>query len=77
MQSTLIQSQWARRYTSRAVSVIAMFDPDYAQNPQEAERKVLAQIRPKATHHRKKARVRSAKADGNDAHAAKITGQKT
>jgi hypothetical protein len=76
VQSTLIQSQWARRYTSRAVSVIAMFDPTYAQNPQEAERKVLAQIRPKATHHRKKARVRSAKADGNDAHAAK-TGQKT
>jgi hypothetical protein len=77
VQSTLIQSQWARRYTSRAVSVIAMFDPDYAQNPQEAERKVLAQIRPKATHHRKKTRVRSAKADGADAHAAKTTGQKT
>jgi GH24 family phage-related lysozyme (muramidase) len=62
VQSTLIQSQWARRYTSRAVSVIAMFDPAYAQNPSEAERKVQAQIRPKAAHHRNKARVRSVRA---------------
>ena len=37
MQSTLIQSQWARRYTSRAVSVIAMFDPDYTNDPAEAD----------------------------------------
>ena len=54
VQRTLIQSQWARRYTSRAVSVIAMFDPSYAQNPKEAEHEVQAQLRPPA-HHRKKA----------------------
>jgi hypothetical protein len=68
VQSTLIQSQWARRYTTRAVSVIAMFDPNYQQDPREAERKVMAQIRPKATHHRKKAGVRSVKA-GSPNHA--------
>ena len=65
VQSTLIQSQWARRYTTRAVSVIAMFDPAYEQDPREAERKVQDQIRPKVTHHRKKARVRSVRA-GSD-----------
>lgn len=65
VQSTLIQSQWARRYTTRAVSVIAMFDPNYQQDPREAERKVMAQIRPKATHHRKKAAVRSVRAGSN------------
>jgi GH24 family phage-related lysozyme (muramidase) len=53
VQRTLIQSQWARRYTSRAVTVIAMFDPRYAQNPREAEREVQAKLRPPA-HHRKK-----------------------
>jgi hypothetical protein len=55
VQGTLIHSQWARRYTSRAVTVIAMFDPDYAQNPREAEREVRAQLRPPAARHRKKA----------------------
>ncbi len=68
VQSTLIQSQWARRYTTRAVSVIAMFDPTYQQDPREAERKVMAQLRPKATHRRKKAGVRSVKA-GSPNHA--------
>jgi GH24 family phage-related lysozyme (muramidase) len=53
VQRTLIQSQWARRYTTRAVTVIAMFDPDYSQNPKDAEREVQAKLRPPA-HHRKK-----------------------
>jgi hypothetical protein len=53
VQRTLIQSQWARRYTSRAVTVIAMFDPEYTQNPKEAEREVQAKLRP-PSHHRKK-----------------------
>ncbi len=64
VQSSLIQSQWARRYTSRAVSVIAMFDPDYEQDPREAEHKVMAQLHPRA-HHRKKASVRSVRAGNN------------
>ncbi len=53
VQTTLIQSQWARRYSSRAVSVIAMFDPDYANDPRDAERKVEATLRPPAHHHKK------------------------
>jgi hypothetical protein len=66
VQGTLIQSQWARRYTTRAVSVIAMFDPEYDQDPRQAEHKVLIQIHPpKVAHHHKKARVRSVQA-GND-----------
>jgi hypothetical protein len=33
VQHTLIDSQWAQRYSSRAATVIAMFDPDYTQDP--------------------------------------------
>ncbi len=58
VQGTLIQSDWARRYTSRAVAVIAMFDPDYAQDPAEAERKVRVKIHP-LVHHRKKPHAKS------------------
>lgn len=53
VQRTLIQSDWARRYTSRAVAVIAMFDPDYDRYPGEAERSVWAQIHPPVRHHRR------------------------
>jgi hypothetical protein len=56
VQTTLIQSDWARRYTSRAVAVIAMFDPDYDEDPTKAERQVRAVIRPLVVHHRKKPR---------------------
>jgi GH24 family phage-related lysozyme (muramidase) len=56
VQTTLIQSQWARRYSSRAVAVIAMFDPNYDNDPRAAERKVQATLRPPA-HHRKKGNV--------------------
>ncbi len=68
VQSSLIQSQWARRYSSRAVSVIAMFDPQYEQDPREAERKVMTQLHPRA-HHRKKASVRSVRAGSGTGHA--------
>jgi len=53
VQTTLIQSQWARKYKSRAIAVIAMFDPDYDENPREAERKVKSQLRPAGRHHKK------------------------
>ncbi len=55
VQLTLIQSQWAKRYSSRAVAVIAMFNPDYYQDPRQAEREVQAKLRPPAKRHRKKA----------------------
>ena len=64
VQQTLIESQWARRYRNRAVAVIAMFDPDYAENPRGAERQVQAALRP-TRHHGKKPRVRSASAGGS------------
>jgi len=51
VQRTLILSDWARRYTSRAVAVIAMFDPNYDENPRKAEREVRVQIRPLVRYH--------------------------
>lgn len=51
VQRTLILSDWARRYATRAVAVIAMFDPNYNENPKKVERSVRAQIRPLVHHH--------------------------
>lgn len=65
VQSALIQSQWARRYSTRAAAVIAMFDPDYVEDPEGAERRVQATIHPPAKHHRKKPHEESVRA-GND-----------
>ncbi len=48
VQGTLIDSQWARRYSSRATSVIAMFDPEYSQGPNAAEERIEATLRPPA-----------------------------
>jgi hypothetical protein len=62
VQQSLIESQWARRYSSRAISVIAMFDPNYAQNPAAAERQIQAVLHPPGKHHRKKPRVDSVQA---------------
>ncbi|MGB9257718.1 MAG: hypothetical protein WCC25_22980, partial [Candidatus Korobacteraceae bacterium] len=50
VQSMLIQSDWARRYSTRAVAVIAMFDADYENNPAAAERRVRAQVHPYHSH---------------------------
>jgi hypothetical protein len=48
VQRTLIESQWARRYTIRAATVIAMFDPEYNQAPSAAEQRVQAVLHPPA-----------------------------
>jgi hypothetical protein len=53
VQSMLIESDWARRYSTRAIAVIAMFDPDYENSPTAAERKVRAQVHP--YHHKRRA----------------------
>lgn len=63
VQLALIQSDWARRYTDRAVAVIAMFDPDYDKDPRKAERQVRTRIRPLVRHHRKRPRVESVRAE--------------
>ena len=54
VQHTLIDSEWARRYTTRAISVIAMFDPDYIQGPRAAERRVEVELPPPVKHRHKK-----------------------
>ncbi|MBV8631105.1 MAG: hypothetical protein JOZ83_09300, partial [Silvibacterium sp.] len=46
VQAALIDSQWARRYTGRASTVIAMFDPNYLDDPQGAERRVEVVLHP-------------------------------
>ena len=46
VQQSLIQSQWARLYRTRAIAVIAMLDPTYADSPGTAERRVGASLRP-------------------------------
>lgn len=53
VQQSLIQSQWARLYRTRAASVIAMLDPVYSENPQAAERRVGATLRPAVAHRRR------------------------
>jgi hypothetical protein len=55
VQHSLIDSQWAHKYTTRAISVIAMFDPDYLNDPRAAELRVEATLPPPAKRHRKKA----------------------
>jgi len=72
VQSTLVQSDWARRYTSRAVAVIAMFDPDYDEDPKGAERKVRAMIHPPVSHRRKKPHVGSVRAGNDGSHVNKM-----
>lgn len=62
VQHTLIDSDWARRYTTRATTVIAMFDPDYLQDPVEAERRVAVELpRPVRHHHSRKRRSSQSK----------------
>jgi hypothetical protein len=57
VQQSLIQSQWARLYRTRAISVIAMFDPQYLDDPVVAEKRITATLRP-AVMHRSRGRRR-------------------
>ena len=71
VQKSLIKSQWARLYRSRAISVIAMLDPRYNQSPRLAERRVGVTLRP-AVVHRRRARTELASArKRGGAHAAR------
>jgi len=53
VQETLMDSQWARRYSVRAASVIAMFDPSYSETPALAEQRVIAVLHPAVVERRK------------------------
>jgi hypothetical protein len=46
VQGTLIDSQWARLYSNRASTVIAMFDPAYVEDPSAALHRVNAVLQP-------------------------------
>jgi hypothetical protein len=52
VQKSLIESQWARLYRTRAITVIAMLDPEYGDSPSAAERRVGATLRPAVVHRR-------------------------
>lgn len=56
-QLTLIDSDWARRYSNRAIAVIAMFNPSYTTRPKQAVRQVHDLIYPPPAHQRKYART--------------------
>lgn len=59
VQDQLISSQWARLYSRRASTVIAMFDPHYSDEPTEAQARINAVLRPAVTHRRKSAHTGS------------------
>jgi len=46
VQKSLMGSQWAHKYRTRAIAVIAMLDPAYADDPSAAEQRVSAVLRP-------------------------------
>lgn len=50
VQKSLMQSQWARLYRNRAITVIAMLDPRYEDSPVDAEHRVSAVLRPAVAH---------------------------
>jgi hypothetical protein len=52
VQHTLMQTQWARLYRTRAIAVIAQLDPDYSDDPSAAEHLVGASLRPAVAHRR-------------------------
>jgi len=71
VQNTLFDSQWARRYTVRAITVIAMFDPGYASNPRAAEAKMMVALPPPVRHrHRNSSTRRSSKANNHSARSS-------
>jgi len=52
VQQSLMGSQWAHKYRTRAISVIAMLDPAYSDDPTAAEKRVGAVLRPAVKHRR-------------------------
>ncbi len=81
VQKSLIQSQWARLYRTRAISVIAMLDPRYNDNPRMAERRVGAVLRPAVIHrHRGRANAAAQLASNRKSmgkHAARKSGRRS
>jgi hypothetical protein len=74
VQHTLIESDWARRYRTRAATVIAMFDPDYLNDPRAAELRVMP-VQHRTRHRSRKSR--SAAARRNSSTARLLSNTKT
>lgn len=53
VQKSLIGSQWAHKYRTRAIAVIAMLDPAYGDDPSAAEQRVGAVLGPSVVHRRR------------------------
>ncbi len=77
VQHTLMQTQWARLYRTRAIAVIAMLDPSYSDSPVAAEHLVGASLRPAVVrrHHRGSATVDKVSAKGRSSHAGRHAGR--
>ena len=71
VQQSLVQSQWARLYRTRAISVIAMLDPRYTQSPTMAERRIGATLRPAVVHRRRGSTQLASASKSAGAHAGK------
>ena len=52
VQKSLMGSQWAHKYRTRAIAVIAMLDPSYDDDPAAAEQRVSAVLRPAVAYRR-------------------------
>jgi GH24 family phage-related lysozyme (muramidase) len=72
VQHTLMQTQWARLYRTRAISVIAMLDPTYEDDPSVAEHLVGASLRPAVVHRHRghTASLRAVSTKSRSPHAA-------
>lgn len=77
IQTSLMDSQWARRYSGRASSVIAMFDPGYSDNPRAAEMRVEAVLHPPAKHRRRQQTARMVRTGSNKGRGGKASGRHT
>ena len=60
VQLSLVESQWARLYRERATSVIAMLNPQYADDPSGAEHSIARILHPARRRHRGGASLRRA-----------------
>ena len=76
VQSTLIDSQWARKYSVRASTVIAMFDPNYNQQPTAAEQRVEAILRPPVEYRPKPRSSATLRVASYSKHSARSHGRK-
>ena len=76
VENTLIDSQWARRYTVRAATVIAMFDPDYYQEPAAAQHRVEAILHPPVEYRPKLRSSATLRVASYSKHSARSHGRK-